>query len=135
MIHGIKELIAIRKRGRIPSNGVMFETATRPAWQTGLVEQPWGLADAPIDTPDTICLSVAPTAPFDALDLRALRALPVLVFGWADDAGDRAIMALCMACVTAGAARVAGLVYRRTSDNTSAPDCIFRHNTELQCLA
>ena len=135
MIHGIQELIAIRKRGRIPARGVLFEVASLPAWQTGLLEQPWSLSDEPIDTPDTICLSVAPTAAFDALDLRALHALPVLVFGLADDAGDRAIRALCMACVTAGAAKVAGLVYRRVSDNASEPDCIFRHNTELQCSA
>lgn len=81
--------------------------------------------DPPIPNPEALELVVAPDEPIDQLDLRCLVGLDVIVTADADEGHQRALRAMCMAAVTAGAKRVIGVQYRRVAGVPT--DEIFRH--------
>jgi hypothetical protein len=107
-MRGHEDLLALRQRRRIPARGVMVEVTTTPPWQVGLLREPWVADDPDFVDADTVLLTVDPSESIDRLDLRCLVDLKVLVFAHHHEPNERAIRALCMACVNGGARRVMG---------------------------
>lgn len=125
-MRGHTDLIAMRQHRRIPARGVLIEVSNTPAWDVGLMAEAVDLA------PDTVLISVRPDENFDRLDLRCVVGLKVLVFGYPGTAHERAIRAVCMACVTGGAARVKGVQAMRETRMDDLPEShvFFDHTKE-----
>ena len=107
-MRGLDTLVALRSKG------------VRPAAVAIHVAQV-----APCQAGDALEIVVAPDEPIDRLDLRALVGLDVIVAAEQEDGYQRTVRALCMAAVTAGASRVLGREWKRSS---GAPWVeVFRH--------
>jgi hypothetical protein len=105
---GHETLIALRNR-RLRPAAVAIHVGHVPPCQAG----------------DALEIVVAPDEPIDRLDLRALVGLDVIVAAEQEDGHQRTVRALCMAAVTAGASRVLGGEWKRSS---GAPWVeVFRH--------
>lgn len=100
-MHGIRNLEAIRMRGLVPGRGVVI-----------LLSQYGPSAYAPMTEEEAsgsiVVLDARPDEAFERLDLRCLVGLKVLVMDDVCCRSERAVRALCMAAVTAGAKRVLG---------------------------
>ena len=80
---------------------------------------------APCQAGDALEIVVGPDESIDRLDLRALVGLDVIVAAEQDDGHQRTVRALCMAAVTAGAARVVGGEWKRAAGVPWVE--VFRH--------
>ena len=104
-------MVALRGRGVRPA-AVAIHVTHVPPCQTG----------------SALELTVSPDVRLDRLDLRPLLGLDVIVAAEQEDGHQRTVRALCMAAVTAGAARVVGGEWKRAA---GAPwvEC-FRHGVQ-----
>lgn len=81
--------------------------------------------DRPAPHPEVLELAVRPDEAMDRLDLRCLLGLDVIVTADAEEGHQRALRAMCMAAVTAGARRVIGVEFRRVAGVPTTE--VFRH--------
>lgn len=100
-MRGHEDLIALRKRHRVVSRGVLIEVTTNTATNTGLDN---GIMDG-----SAAFISIRPDEPIDSLDLRCLVGLKVLVFAYYWEPLGTAVRKVCMAAVDGGAKRVQGV--------------------------
>lgn len=107
-MRGQDTLLALRSRGVRPAAVAIHVARVAPCQSGAALE-----------------IVVAPDEPIDRLDLRALVGLDVIVAAEQEDGHQRTVRALCMAAVTAGAARVVGGEWKRAA---CAPWVeVFRH--------
>lgn len=101
---GLDTLKSIRRSGFKPAAGVQIVvTEKRSLHDRRYVE--W------LNDPESpgCSMVVKPSAAFDRIDLRYVVGLRVLVRADADEQQQRAIRAMCLACVDAGATEVIGV--------------------------
>lgn len=120
-MRGQEHLIAMRRGHRVPAEGVGIEvTPDRGMWPRSQEE-----ADG-----SRVRLTVDPGESVDRLDLRCVVGLEVVVFAYSCEPCERAVRALCAACVAAGAKVVIGLQFRDSEEPVDP--IIFTHGTPME---
>ena len=105
-MRGVQQLIAVRQRGLKPAAVAVHVSDVGPC-----------------EAGEAMEIVVAPDEAIDRLDLRCLVGLDVIVAAEVDDGYGRTVRALCMAAVSAGAARVLGIEWKRAGDTRT----LFSH--------
>lgn len=113
-MQGQDQLLALRRAGRIPADGVYIEVCRK----RGVFPRSQQEADG-----ERMRLTIAPEEPVDRLDLRCVIGLEVVVLAYPDAPAAGAVHAVCEACVAAGAKVVIGLQFHDEAE----PTRLFTH--------
>lgn len=122
-MEGQSTLVAVRRKGRVPSKGVLILVGSTPLG-------PW---KHPVELAGELhTLRVDPNEAIDRLDLRCVVGMRVLVSDDFMGPQERTVRLLCAACVAAGARRVIGITRRNATplDQLPESDWVFNHGGE-----